>query len=37
MNKFYYFFIHHGPIFKFVSILGHNFFISPLYDYQNGV
>ena len=26
-----------GPIFKFVSILGHNFFISPLWDYQNGV
>ena len=26
-----------GPIFKFVPILGHNCFICPLWDYQNGV
>ena len=26
-----------GPIFKFLSILGHNFFICPLLDYQNKV
>ena len=30
MNQFYYFYIHLGPIFKFVSILGHNFLILPL-------
>ena len=26
-----------GPIFKFLSMLGHNFFICSLWDYQNGV
>ena len=26
-----------GPILKFVSILGHNFLISPFWDYHNEV